>query len=399
MEFGIYGVSYKEADADVRDCTAFSDTQKMELYNQLLDVDITQAVILSTCNRSELYFIYEKEEQLDQIRKLFLAAAGKAVPLFLKTGVTAACYLFEVAAGYHSMVLGEDQILGQVQSCYQMANQCQACRKQLHRMFQSCFAAVKQLKTAYKISEHPISIAYLAVKNIRNAMSLRNASVLVIGSGEMAALMLQYLQNNGEKVTLEAIAKPDKDLKDKGVEWLNVFAVDNVLQQIADPVFVGATIESGCVSGSKVVRKCDPYERVGAMCLENGKPSIVEYYELTPEMAEAKNENGSLQYGFGVILNYLFRVDKLMAIAEKSLPLHVVEKKVPYIDEDGAEHKPETPNAYKFETLILDMVYMMDNSLPFEVDREKEFAPVKNATGTDSVETARALLEKNGIEI
>ena len=101
----------------------------------------------------------------------------------------------------------------------------------------------------------------------------------------------------------------DKDLKDKGVEWLNVFAVDNVLQQIADPVFVGATIESGCVSGSKVVRKCDPYERVGAMCLENGKPSIVEYYELTPEMAEAKNENGSLQYGFGVILNYLFRVE------------------------------------------------------------------------------------------
>ena len=188
-------------------------------------------------------------------------------------------------------------------------------------------------------------------------------------------------------------------LENNGIEWLNVFAVDNVLQQIADPVFVGATIESGCVSGSKVVRKCDPYERVGAMCLENGKPSIVEYYELTPEMAEAKNENGSLQYGFGVILNYLFRVDKLMAIAEKSLPLHVVEKKVPYIDENGTEHKPETPNAYKFETLILDMVYMMDNSLPFEVDREKEFAPVKNATGTDSVETARALLEKNGIEI
>ena len=135
------------------------------------------------------------------------------------------------------------------------------------------------------------------------------------------------------------------------------------------------------------------------MCLENGKPSIVEYYELTPEMAEAKNENGSLQYGFGVILNYLFRVDKLMAIAEKSLPLHVVEKKVPYIDENGTEHKPETPNAYKFETLILDMVYMMDNCPSFEVEREKEFAPVKNATGTDSVDSARELLQKNGIEI
>ena len=191
----------------------------------------------------------------------------------------------------------------------------------------------------------------------------------------------------------------DADIKEKGVEWINVFAVDNVLQQIADPVFVGATIESGCVSGAKVVRKVDPYERVGAMCLEDGKPSIVEYYELTPEMAEARDEKGTLLYGFGVILNYLFRVDKLLEIAEKSLPLHVVEKKVPYIDENGVAVKPETPNAYKFETLILDMVYMMDNCLSFEVDREKEFAPVKNATGTDSVESARALLKKNGIQI
>jgi UDP-N-acetylglucosamine/UDP-N-acetylgalactosamine diphosphorylase len=190
-----------------------------------------------------------------------------------------------------------------------------------------------------------------------------------------------------------------EDLKAKGVEWLNVFAVDNVLQQIADPIFVGATIQSGCVSGAKVVRKCDPYERVGALCLEDGKPSIIEYYELTPEMAEATNEAGSLLYGFGVILNYLFSVEKLIEIAEKQLPLHIVEKKVPYIDENGVFVKPEAPNAYKFETLILDMVYMMDNCLSFEVEREKEFAPVKNATGVDSVESARELLQKNGIAI
>lgn len=191
----------------------------------------------------------------------------------------------------------------------------------------------------------------------------------------------------------------DKDIKDKGIEWLNVFAVDNVLQQIADPVFIGATIASGCVSGAKVVRKTNPYERVGALCLEDGKPSIVEYYELTPEMAEAVNENGSLLYGFGVILNYLFRLDKLLEIESKQLPLHIVEKKVPYLDENGVLQKPETPNAYKFETLILDMIYMMDDCLSFEVVREKEFAPVKNATGVDSVESARELLQKNHIVI
>ena len=189
-----------------------------------------------------------------------------------------------------------------------------------------------------------------------------------------------------------------EDMKEKGVEWLNVFAVDNVLQQIADPVFVGATLQSGCVCGAKVVRKVDPYERVGALCLEDGKPSIVEYYELTPEMAEATNEAGTLLYGFGVILNYLFSVDTLISIAEKQMPVHIVEKKVPYIDENGIAVKPEIPNAYKFETLVVDMIYLMDNCLSFEVDREKEFAPVKNPSGVDSVESARELLKKNGIE-
>ena len=188
-------------------------------------------------------------------------------------------------------------------------------------------------------------------------------------------------------------------MKEKGIEWLNVFAVDNVLQQIADPVFVGATIQSECVCGAKVVRKCDPYERVGALCLEDGKPSIIEYYELTPEMAEATNEAGSLLYGFGVILNYLFSLDTLFEIEKQQLPLHIVEKKVPYVDENGVFVKPETPNAYKFETLILDMIYMMDNCLSFEVEREKEFAPIKNPSGVDSVESARALLQQNGIEI
>lgn len=191
----------------------------------------------------------------------------------------------------------------------------------------------------------------------------------------------------------------DKDMKEKGVEWLDVFAVDNVLQRIADPVFVGATIQSGCVSGAMVVRKCDPYERVGALCLEDGHPSIVEYYELTPEMAEAKNEAGSLLYGFGVILNYLFRLDTLLDIEKQQMPLHIVEKKVPYIDENGVFVKPETPNAYKFETLILDMIFMMENCLSYEIEREKGFAPIKNPTGVDSVESARALLQQNGIEI
>lgn len=183
----------------------------------------------------------------------------------------------------------------------------------------------------------------------------------------------------------------------EGIQWLNVFAVDNVLQRIADPCFVGATIRKNCVVGAKVVRKNDPHEKVGVMCLEDGRPSIVEYYELTEEMAQAKDENGVPAYYFGVILNYLFSVAELERILERRLPLHVVEKKIPYLDESGKLIKPTEPNGCKFECLVLDMIHEMENCLPYEVEREKEFAPIKNMTGVDSVESARVLLQKNGV--
>ena len=187
-------------------------------------------------------------------------------------------------------------------------------------------------------------------------------------------------------------------VKKLGVEWLNVFSVDNVLQKIADPVFVGAVLKHNCVCGSKVVAKADPYEKVGVLCLEDGRPSIVEYYEMTEEMIHLRDKQGKLLYNYGVILNYLFSVATLEKIMNENLPTHIVEKKIPYMDAEGKQIKPDKPNGYKFETLVLDMIHMMDNCLSFEVEREKEFAPIKNATGVDSLESARELMTKNGIE-
>ena len=121
-------------------------------------------------------------------------------------------------------------------------------------------------------------------------------------------------------------------VKKEGIEWLNIFAVDNVLQRIADPCFVGATLQKNCVVGAKVVRKNAPDEKVGVMCLEDGRPSIVEYYELTTELMEAKDASGEPAYNYGVILNYLFRVKDLEEIVSKEMPLHIVEKKIPYMN-------------------------------------------------------------------
>ena len=130
------------------------------------------------------------------------------------------------------------------------------------------------------------------------------------------------------------------------------------------------------------MRKAAPDEKVGVLCTEDGKPSIAEYYEMTQEMATARKENGDLLYGFGVILNYLFS-----------------EKKLEHIDLEGNMVKPEQPNGYKFETLVLDMVHMMDDCIPYEVVREREFAPIKNLHGVDSLDTARELLKGCGVTL
>lgn len=188
-------------------------------------------------------------------------------------------------------------------------------------------------------------------------------------------------------------------LQREGIEWLNIFAVDNVLQRITDPCFVGATILSGCDCGSKVIAKADPQERVGVLCLEDGTPSIVEYYEMTDEMITRREADGTLSYNYGVILNYLFQVSILTDIMNDHMPVHVVNKKVPYIDENGELVKPSEPNAYKFETLVLDMIHMQKSCLSYEVERSHEFAPVKNADGVDSVVSARELLRHCGVEL
>ena len=197
----------------------------------------------------------------------------------------------------------------------------------------------------------------------------------------------------------------DKLCKEKGIEYINVFAIDNVLQRIADPVFVGATIKSGCATGAKVVKKADPGEKVGSICLEDGQPSVVEYYEMTDELMQAKDEEGEPAYDYGVILNYLFRVKEMDSIVRNEMPVHIVKKKVPYLAESKDSPTgyitvdPQEPNAYKLETLTLDFVQMMGSCLPFEVVREREFAPIKNSMGIDSVDSARKMLLAIGYEL
>ncbi|MBR7161452.1 MAG: UTP--glucose-1-phosphate uridylyltransferase [Clostridia bacterium] len=186
------------------------------------------------------------------------------------------------------------------------------------------------------------------------------------------------------------------EIKEQGVEWLNVIAIDNVLQKTADPRFIGAVIRENAACGAKVVKKADPDERIGLICQNNSRPAVIEYFELDRLKKEKAVSTEEMEYG--VILNYLFRTDEMEKTLSQKLPVHKARKKIPYY-RDGEYIKPETENGFKYEMLATDLVERMDSCLAYEIVREREFAPVKNRVGIDSVESARAMLLALGYEL
>ena len=154
---------------------------------------------------------------------------------------------------------------------------------------------------------------------------------------------------------------------------------------------MGLAIYNNAKGAGKSVVKLNPQEKVGVFCKKNGKPSIVEYSEITPEMAEARDAAGELLFGESHIICNLFNLSALEKIGEIPLPYHCAFKKATYIDENGKKVVPASPNAYKFESFLFDAFEELDNMIILRVKREEEFAPCKNATGSDSPETAREL--------
>ncbi len=182
-----------------------------------------------------------------------------------------------------------------------------------------------------------------------------------------------------------------KDMKKRGIKWIFIAGVDNVLAKMVDPILTGLAIENKCLAAGKSVVKSNPKERVGVFCKKDNKPSVIEYTEITDEMAEATDENGELLYGESHILCNLFNIKAIEEIAKNKLPYHSAFKKAKYIDKNGVIVVPEVPNAYKFEAFIFDAFERLDDMAIMRVKREEEFAPVKNAEGVDSPETAAKL--------
>ena len=185
-------------------------------------------------------------------------------------------------------------------------------------------------------------------------------------------------------------------MKEMGIQWVFIGGVDNCLVKMVDPVLMGVAIDKKVTVACKSVVKANPHEKVGVFCKRNGKPNVIEYSEITDEMAEARDENGELLYGESHILCNLFSLDAVERMGENPLPYHVAYKKASYLDENGDLVVPDSPNAYKFEAFLFDAFAAVDEMAVLRVKREEEFAPVKNAdsAGVDCPKTARELYKK-----
>ena len=201
------------------------------------------------------------------------------------------------------------------------------------------------------------------------------------------------LSPDGHGGTLLALRKSGalEQMKKDGVEYISYFQVDNPLVPVVNPLFIGMHALEKADMSAIMLAKTNAFEKLGNFCVTNGHLEIIEYSDLPAELAESRNPDGSLRFISGSpaihVISRAF-VERLTASGKLDLPWHRADKKIPSI----SDPKPEAPNGVKLESFIFDALALAEKTLVLEGDRAEMFAPTKNPTGVDSVESCREML-------
>lgn len=203
MNIAVIGVNHNNTPIDIREKVAFSETKKIEGINYILDYGVNECIILSTCNRSEIYIVSNNIEQhildIKSFYSDFFNVGNIEQYLFIKQDKEAVEHIYDVAAGLDSIVIGEDQILGQVKEALQVAMEIGSSKKILNKLFREAITAAKEIKSSLAISEIPLSTSYIAIKHLKEKLgSLQDKRILIIGAGKISLLALKYFEE--EKV-------------------------------------------------------------------------------------------------------------------------------------------------------------------------------------------------------
>ena len=201
---------------------------------------------------------------------------------------------------------------------------------------------------------------------------------------------------DGHGGSLRALYKSGavRDMKRRGVEFISYWQVDNPLVNIFDPLFIGLHALDGAQMSSKALPKTEPKEKVGNFCLADGRITVIEYSDLPDELANRRNPDGSLVFGLGSIGIHIIStgfVEKLNSDGF-ALPLHRAVKKIPHVDKAGNLIRPTEPNGTKLESFVFDALPLASKSIILQTIRQEEFAPVKNASGSESPQRTREMM-------
>jgi UDP-N-acetylglucosamine/UDP-N-acetylgalactosamine diphosphorylase len=200
-----------------------------------------------------------------------------------------------------------------------------------------------------------------------------------------------FTNPNGHGGTLQALYHSGAlaDMRKRGIRSIFYFQVDNGLNPLCDPAFIGYHLQAKADMSSKVLTKRNPEEKVGIICKVGGKVGVVEYSDISKANMYATRPDGSLKFSAGSIAIHMIDVE--FALRENKggfkLPYHIANKVIPYIDDAGKRVVPAEKNGIKFETFVFDALHDAANPVTLEVDRSSEFSALKNNTGEDSPQT------------
>lgn len=208
MPVALVGVNHKTAPVEIREKLSFSENSLKEFLGKLLGYSsVESGVILSTCNRTEIYVSLEEptknQEGILEITQFLAEKSGldKATieeHLYFYVGYEAVSHLFKVVSGLDSMVLGETQILGQVKKAYQYSLEYKAANKVIHVLFQQALTVGKRVRSETGIDQNSVSISYVAVELAKQILgTLEDKTVLILGAGKMSELTALHLVENG----------------------------------------------------------------------------------------------------------------------------------------------------------------------------------------------------------
>lgn len=269
----------RDCDVKVRENFAIREAEQAKKLSRLLEF-FEEAIIISTCNRTEIYFTYDElnEEALDKVFEALNWNLELKKHTFHVGGQRARKHLMELACGFHSKILGEDQILGQIKDSYEKAMKVNGYRSQLQRIFQWAITCGKEFRTLAKLYEIPVSSASISVSKAVNE-GLRR--FMVIGYGEVGSLATKYILGSDIDKLYIVVRNPEKvqDINDERVEVVSFLEKNDKLNDTE-------CIISATSAPHTVVRKEDLKEGYKYMIFDLAMPRDVD-----EEIANFKDVN------------------------------------------------------------------------------------------------------------